>query len=147
MLPAKPKIFYGRDSELNKVIQMLHQESARIAILGPGGMGKTTLAKAALHHPGITVKYEHRFFVACDSAATSIDIAALIGAHIGLNPGKDLTKQVLQYLSNKSACLLILDNLEMTWEPFVSRPGVEELLSLLADLHHLALIVSSLPYE
>ncbi|KAJ7484882.1 hypothetical protein B0H11DRAFT_1806773, partial [Mycena galericulata] len=142
LLPAKPKIFHGRDSELAQVIQGLNQESPRIAILGPGGMGKTSLARAVLHHPDITSKFEHRFFVPCDSAITSIDIAALIGAHIGLKPGKDLTKPVVKYLSGKPACLLILDNLETTWEPLTSRSGVEELLSLLTDIHNLALIIT-----
>ncbi|KAJ7484866.1 hypothetical protein B0H11DRAFT_1163320 [Mycena galericulata] len=142
LLPAKPKIFHGRDSELAQVIQGLNQESPRIAILGPGGMGKTSLARAALHHPDITSKFQHRFFVPCDSAITSIDIAALIGAHIGLKPGKDLTKPVVKYLSGKPACLLILDNLETTWEPLTSRSGVEELLSLLTDIHDLALIIT-----
>ncbi|KAJ7467845.1 P-loop containing nucleoside triphosphate hydrolase protein [Mycena galericulata] len=142
MLPAKAKIFCGRDQELNQIVEILSQKSARIAILGPGGMGKTSLAKAALHHPDVTTKYEHRFFVPCDSATTSIELAAIIGAHLGLKPGKDLTKPVIQNLSAKETCLLILDNLETTWEPFTSRHGVEELLALLADIDHLALMIT-----
>ena len=58
MLPSKPKIFYGRDKELQTVVEMLCQGPAQIAILGPGGMGKTSLAKAVLHHTNITTKYE-----------------------------------------------------------------------------------------
>ncbi|KAJ7467823.1 P-loop containing nucleoside triphosphate hydrolase protein [Mycena galericulata] len=142
MLPGKPKIFCGRDHELNQIVEILSQKAARIAILGPGGMGKTSLAKAALHHPDVTTKYEHRFFVPCDSATTSIEIAAIIGAHIGLNPGKDLTKPVIQNLSAKETCLLILDNLETTWEPFTSRSSVEKLLVLLSDIDHLALMIT-----
>ncbi|KAJ7431253.1 P-loop containing nucleoside triphosphate hydrolase protein, partial [Mycena galericulata] len=141
-LPAKLKIFCGRDLELNQIVQILKQKPARIAILGPGGMGKTSLAKAALHHPDVTTKYEHRFFVPCDPATTSIEIAAIIGAHINLKPGKNLTKPVIQNLSAKETCLLILDNLETTWEPLTSRGGVEEFLALLADIDHLALIIT-----
>ncbi|KAJ7798306.1 hypothetical protein B0H14DRAFT_2907096 [Mycena olivaceomarginata] len=55
-------------------------------------MGKTSLGRAVLHHPQITGKYEcHRFFVACDSASTKVDLGGLIGALLGLKPGKDLT--------------------------------------------------------
>ncbi|KAJ7926163.1 hypothetical protein B0H13DRAFT_1582022, partial [Mycena leptocephala] len=109
---------------------------------GPGWNGKTSLAKAALHHPDVAAKYEYRYFVPCDSATTCIEVAAIIGAHLGLKPGKDLTKPVVRHLSEKPPLLLILDNLETTWEPIESRGGVEELLSLLTDLPHLALIIT-----
>ncbi|KAJ7702553.1 P-loop containing nucleoside triphosphate hydrolase protein, partial [Mycena olivaceomarginata] len=142
MLPSKPKIFYGRESELASILKTLDQECARITILGPGGMGKTSLARAVLHHADVTAKYEHRFFVSCDSATTSIEIAALIGDHIGLKPGKDLTQPLLRYFAGQSTCLLILDNLETVWEPMGSRVGVEELLSLLTDIAHLALLIT-----
>ncbi|KAJ7094826.1 hypothetical protein C8R44DRAFT_951456 [Mycena epipterygia] len=142
MLPAKPKIFHGRESELKHVVEILHQESARIAILGAGGMGKTSLAKAALHHPDIVSKYPNRFFVAADSATNSIELAALIGLHLGLKPGKDLTKPVVYYFSNKGPSLLVLDNLETLWEPIESRGGIEEFLSSLTDVLHLALMIT-----
>ncbi|KAJ7146629.1 hypothetical protein C8R44DRAFT_724378 [Mycena epipterygia] len=143
MLPAKPKILYGRESELEDIVKTLNQDPARIAILGSGGMGKTSLAKAALHHPDVVSKYQHRFFVAADSTTTSIELAALIGLHIGLKPGEDLTKPVVHYFSNSSPSLLILDNLETLWEPMESRGGVEEFLSRLTDVSHLALMASA----
>ncbi|KAJ7094822.1 P-loop containing nucleoside triphosphate hydrolase protein [Mycena epipterygia] len=140
MLPAQPKILHGRESELKHIVEILHEESARIAILGAGGMGKTSLAKAALHHPDIVSKYQNRFFVASDSATTSIELAALMGLHLGLKHGKDLTKPVVHYFSNKGPSLLVLDNLETLWEPMESCGGVEEFLSSLTDVSHLALV-------
>ncbi|KAJ7463164.1 hypothetical protein FB451DRAFT_1493879 [Mycena latifolia] len=100
------------DSELTEVVEALQQESPRIAILGPGGMGKTSLAKAALHHPDIVPKYVQCLFVVADSITTSKGLVALITEHIGLEPAKDLTKQVMQHFSQKGPYLLILDNLE-----------------------------------
>ncbi|KAJ7094816.1 hypothetical protein C8R44DRAFT_749397 [Mycena epipterygia] len=134
MLPAQPKIFHGRESELKHIVEILHKDSARIAILGAGGMGKTSLAKAALHHPDIVSKYQNRFFVAADSTTTSVELAALIGLHLGLKPGKDLTEPVVYYFSNKGPSLLVLDNLETLWEPLESRGGVEEFLLSLTDI-------------
>ncbi|KAJ7679400.1 hypothetical protein DFH06DRAFT_1033153 [Mycena polygramma] len=142
LLPAEPKIFYGRDFELNHIVNLLNQDSPRIAILGGGGMGKTSLARAALHHPNIFPKFEHRYFVSAESAATSIELAAAIGLHLGLKPGKDLTKSVVQYFPGKPPCLLILDNLDTPWDPMQSRGGVEKFLSLLTDVAHLALIIT-----
>ncbi|KAJ7935862.1 hypothetical protein B0H13DRAFT_2462800 [Mycena leptocephala] len=142
MLPSEPKIFHGRESEISEILSVFSQ-APRIAILGAGGMGKSSLAKAVIHHEDISTKYkEHRFFVACDSVATKVDLAALIGAHLGLKPGKDLTQPVVQYFSRSSPSLLILDNLETLWEPAETRHDIEEFLSLLTDVDHLALMIT-----
>ncbi|KAJ7919793.1 P-loop containing nucleoside triphosphate hydrolase protein [Mycena leptocephala] len=143
MLPSQPKIFHGRDSELSDILHLFSQGTPRIAVLGTGGMGKTSLARAVIHHTEITERYnQHRFFVACDSAATQVELAALIGAHVGLKPGKDLTHPVIQYFSSSSDSLLILDNLETLWEPAESRGKIEEFLSLLTGVAHLALLIT-----
>ncbi|KAJ7840236.1 hypothetical protein B0H13DRAFT_1510447, partial [Mycena leptocephala] len=115
----------------------------RIAILGGGGMGKTSLARAVIHHSEIAGRYEQqRFFVACDSAATQVELAALIGTHLGLKPGKDLTRPVIQHFSSSPHSLLILDNLETLWEPTESQANIEEFLSLLTGVEHLALVIT-----
>ncbi|KAJ7463282.1 P-loop containing nucleoside triphosphate hydrolase protein, partial [Mycena latifolia] len=143
LLPPEPKIFHGRESEVSAIIQMFNQGSPRIAILGTGGMGKTSLARAVLHRPEITAKYdENRVFVACDAIASSVELAALIGAHVGLKPGKDLTRPIIHHFASSPHSLLILDNLETIWEPKESRGEVENFLALLADVQQLALIIT-----
>ncbi|KAJ7681015.1 hypothetical protein DFH06DRAFT_1290675 [Mycena polygramma] len=143
MLPSQPKIFHGRDSEIAKILELFSSGTPRVAILGPGGIGKTSLARAVLHHTEITTRYrQHRHFVACDSATTTVEMAALIGAHVGLTPGKDLAQMVVQHFSSSPPTLLILDNLDTAWDPMELRNGVEELLSLLTDVGHLALMVT-----
>ncbi|KAJ7880838.1 hypothetical protein B0H13DRAFT_1630276 [Mycena leptocephala] len=114
MLPSQPKIFHGRESQLKDIIKTLAQDSPRIALLGGGGMGKTSLARAVLHHQAIADQFEHRYFDSAESATSTVELTALIGLHLGIKSGKDLTKPVVQYFSMKPACLLILDNLETT---------------------------------
>ncbi|KAJ7708570.1 hypothetical protein B0H16DRAFT_1438527 [Mycena metata] len=143
MLPAEPKIFHGRESELADILNHFRECTPRIAILGAGGMGKTSLAQAVLHHEEIVIKYQgNRFFVVCDTAASKVELAGLIGAHLGMKPGKDLTQAVLFRLSEGPPTLLILDNLETVWEPAESRKEVEEFLSLLTDIISLALMIT-----
>ncbi|KAJ7114649.1 P-loop containing nucleoside triphosphate hydrolase protein, partial [Mycena crocata] len=130
-LPSEPKIFHGRESELADILNLLNKKTSRIAILGPGGMGKTSLAKAVLHHPQIREKFhQDRYFVACDSTTTKAELVALIGAHLGLKPGRDITGPIIEFLSI-NPCLLILDNLETAWDPIESRRDVEDFLSML----------------
>ncbi|KAJ7816487.1 hypothetical protein B0H13DRAFT_432104 [Mycena leptocephala] len=106
-------------------------------------MGKTSLARAVLHHPGMTSRYEqHRLFVPCGTVSTSIQLACLIGAYIGLTSGEDLTGPVIRHFSSGPPTLLILDNLETIWEPAESRADVENFLCHLADMEHVALIIT-----
>ncbi|KAJ7806673.1 hypothetical protein B0H13DRAFT_1929510 [Mycena leptocephala] len=143
MLPSEPKIFHGRTLELEEILQLFSEGTPKVAILGAAGMGKTSLAKAVIHHTEIAGRYDQqRFFVACDPAATQVELAALIGAHLGLKPGKDLTHPVIQHFSTSPPSLLILDNLETLWEPTDSRANIEEFLSLLTGVEHLALMIT-----
>ncbi|KAJ7090963.1 hypothetical protein C8R43DRAFT_908340, partial [Mycena crocata] len=143
-LPSAPKIFHGRECQLSHIVNLFQDETPRIAILGPGGIGKTSLARAVLHNPEVVQKFDQqRFFVACDSASTKVELVSLIGAHLGLKAEKNLTRGIMYFFSSNPTCLLILDNLETVWEPVETRREIEELLSLLTDIQHLALIVSS----
>ncbi|KAJ7707044.1 P-loop containing nucleoside triphosphate hydrolase protein, partial [Mycena metata] len=143
MLPAKPKIFHGRESELTDILKLFYQGTPKIAILGAGGMGKTSLASAVQHDEEVTIKYQgNRFFVACDTAASKVELAGLIGTHLRMKPGGDLTQAVLHYLSEGPPTLLVLDNLETVWEPVESRKEIEEFLSLLTDIASPALIIT-----
>ncbi|KAJ7706630.1 P-loop containing nucleoside triphosphate hydrolase protein, partial [Mycena metata] len=142
-LPSKPKIFHGRESELEDIIQLLAQDSPRLAILGGGGMGKTSLARAVLHHPDTCAKFQERFFVSAEATTNAHQLATLTGLHLGLEPSGDPLRTVVHTFAEKEdPCLLVLDNLETPWEPRESCRGVEDFLALLAGVKHLALIIT-----
>ncbi|KAJ7136205.1 hypothetical protein C8R46DRAFT_1322361 [Mycena filopes] len=143
MLPASTQIFHGRESELADILKLFNKGNPRIAILGAGGMGKTSLAKAVLHEETIAGRYtQYRFFIPCDKAGSTAELASLIGAHLGLKSGRDMTRAVLQHLSQSPPSLLVLDNLETVWEPVEPRKDIEEFLSLLTDITTLSLMVT-----
>ncbi|KAJ7242249.1 P-loop containing nucleoside triphosphate hydrolase protein, partial [Mycena rebaudengoi] len=141
MLPPAPHIFHGRESELRELVDLLKADSPRIVILGPGGMGKTSLAQAALHHVDVAAKYSERYFVPCHSSITDTDLISAISAHIGFESSQS-SQVIVQYFSSTQPSLLVLDNFETIWEPISTRSKVEELLSLLAGVPHLALMIT-----
>jgi GTPase SAR1 family protein len=145
MLPPSPKIFHGRDTELNAVVTSLLQDSARIAILGMGGMGKTTLAIAAVQNAQVESKYSQRYFVSCQPTPTCLELASMIADHLGLEKRSNLSRTIIHHLTHAPPSLLVLDNFETPWEPSSSRSEVEEFLSLLTDIPQLALVVGMVP--
>jgi GTPase SAR1 family protein len=142
MLPPSPKIFHGRDSELQDTITILLQDSARIAILGTGGIGKTSLTTAALHDSQVEAKYSRRYFIPCHSSSTCAQLVSAMGDHIGVEKGSNLVQKIVHYLKHSPPSLMVLDNLETPWESISSQSEVEELLSMLTDVAHLGLMVS-----
>jgi hypothetical protein len=143
MLPAKPKIFHGRDKEIGAVVDLLMAQPARIPILGPGGIGKTTLAIAVLHHPDIVSKYSKQYFVQCDAASGTPQLIDAVSFHLGLEPSRQPVDAIIHHLSNTGPTIVVLDNLETVWEPIENRRTVEEFLSQLSGVPQLALLVSS----
>ncbi|KAF7365512.1 CTLH domain-containing protein [Mycena venus] len=142
ILPAQPKIFHGRESEVRDIVEMFLSYPARIAILGTGGIGKTTLAIASLHDPEVISKYRHRYFISCDSAHNHSALLATFSSHLQIEPSRHLARDIVQYFSEKDSALLVLDNLETAWEPRGSRAEIEELLSLLTDVPDLSLLIT-----
>ncbi|KAJ6567700.1 P-loop containing nucleoside triphosphate hydrolase protein, partial [Mycena vulgaris] len=140
--PPSPQIFHGHETELQDVVNIVIQDSARIAILGAGGMGKTSLATAALHHPQVKAKYSHRYFVPCHSTPTCAQLVSTIADHIGVEKGSRLARKVIMHFTYGPPSLLVLDNLETPWESMSSQSEVEEFLSLLTDVPHLGLMVT-----
>ncbi|KAJ7067372.1 hypothetical protein C8F01DRAFT_1121086 [Mycena amicta] len=141
MLPSYPKIFHGRDSELQEIVAQLLQEPPRIAILGPGGVGKTCVATAALHDERVAAKYLTRHFIPCDSATMYSDLIAIVASTLGIDATQRLSQVILHHLTRGPPCLLF-DNFETPWEHLESRIKVEEFLSLVTDIPHIALLIT-----
>ncbi|KAJ7928350.1 hypothetical protein B0H13DRAFT_2311628 [Mycena leptocephala] len=95
--PSLPKNLHGRDSELKDIVDVLLCEPARAAVLGPGGIGKTSLAMAAVHHPAIIEKYGLMHFISCESASTCAELVTCIGLYLGMETSTQLSKQIVRH--------------------------------------------------
>ncbi|KAJ7099313.1 hypothetical protein B0H15DRAFT_542712 [Mycena belliarum] len=145
LLPGSPKIFHGRDTELTQILTgLLQPEAVCVAVLGPGGIGKSTLSLAVLHDTDIISKFgSNRHFIACDAASSAVELVSLLGSFFGLKQQANTVKGIVKHLSAITGpVVLVLDNLETSWEPRESRAAVEDLLSTLADIKQLSLIVT-----
>ncbi|KAJ7079301.1 hypothetical protein B0H15DRAFT_914174 [Mycena belliarum] len=145
LLPSSPKIFYGRDAEVHQLVRMLlSTEPCRVAILGPGGMGKSSLALAVLHHEDLISRFgSFQYFISLESSTSASDMLAAIAAFFNIDATAKVSRAILKHISSLSTpCVLVLDNLEECWENMSSRAEVEEFLSLLSEISQLHLMVT-----
>ncbi|KAJ7200066.1 P-loop containing nucleoside triphosphate hydrolase protein, partial [Mycena rebaudengoi] len=144
-IPAPPKLFYGREEEVSFVVNtIVHSSLARIAIVGPDGVGKTAIALVASHDPQVCKLFgQNRFFVDCTPAADGKQLISLIANQLGIRPRRTMIiKHLVAISTAETPVLIVLDAIDKAWTPYEYRSDVEDFLSLLADLEHVALIVT-----
>ena len=150
-LPSTPQTFFGRDAELARVIDMIldtGSHPARIAILGPAGYGKTTLARAVLNNIRVRERYrDARYFVPCDSASSVGTLLIELGKVLGMS---ESTPDILQFQidtalggNESKESILCFDNFDSAWDqPEDIKHSVEQFLSKITGFHCVTVLIT-----
>ncbi|KAF7971748.1 hypothetical protein HWV62_20001 [Athelia sp. TMB] len=144
--PLPPEIFCGRENLLSNLVEIMTcNERPRIAILGAGGLGKTSIALHLIHDEAVVARYSDRlFFVGCDAITSAAALASRILQIIGHVPATGENPITALHLLLKSAppTALLLDNFESIWEAERNHSATRDLLQKIASAPSAALILT-----
>ncbi|KAJ8585526.1 hypothetical protein M405DRAFT_883777 [Rhizopogon salebrosus TDB-379] len=135
--PSRPSMFYGRDDLVAELTDLVVNDE-HIALIGPGGMGKSSLAKAILNEALVIDKFaERRFFVTYDGMDPAVitfeNFMTRLARALGIElVGADPMRQIHTFLRSTSA-LIVLDNAE-TFEEARGRSALQEIPPAIADI-------------
>jgi len=118
-MPLKPGVFHGRDDIIDEITQLLmkdSEETSRVCILGPGGMGKTSVALGVVEQPLIKARFlpENRVWVPCIEAISATIFLEILNIQLQVPGNKQVTIEKIISLLNISTQprLILLDNFE-----------------------------------
>ena len=149
-MPLIPEIFHGRGKLVKRIAKLfLQEETSRVCILGPGGMGKTSVSLAVVETTLIKKRFPGRncVWVPCIEATSATLLLEILYTQLQVSGEGDnqvtLAKIISELDASKQRRLILLDNFETPWNaPGRIQKQVSDILRKLATLSHVAILVT-----
>ncbi|KAG9000264.1 hypothetical protein FRB94_005579 [Tulasnella sp. JGI-2019a] len=162
VIPPKPELFYGREVEVNDIAHRIVSSSpARFGVIGPGGIGKTSLVSAVVEHTDVIQCFgSYMHWSCCDEATSPQLLVEVIARSSNLDqPSKDRLQDIKLFLHSATQPRPpILDNSRHQLLPLAVLPAIASrdlyveidpkadgdpaLETLLSELDHMPLAVT-----
>ncbi|KAG1838153.1 hypothetical protein DFJ58DRAFT_861886 [Suillus subalutaceus] len=147
--PSRPAMLYGHDGLVAELTNLVVNDE-HLALIGLGGMGKSSVAKAIINEPLVMEKFaDRRFFATYDdldpSTITFRTFMTRFARALGIEiAGSDPVRQISTFLRSASA-LVVLDNAETFEEASaLSVPGyILQAIAEMANIPGVVLVLTS----
>ncbi|KAG9035845.1 hypothetical protein FRB95_010439 [Tulasnella sp. JGI-2019a] len=144
--PPKPAIFHGRNDVVRDIVRrILSNPPARFALLGPGGLGKTSVALAVAENEEVVHHFgSRRSFIRCDEATSLAVFVELVARAIATDQSSnDRLQDIMASLKRDTRpYFLILDNFETPWDVPGCQSDLLDALCTISTVPHLTLLVT-----
>ena len=144
--PAPPQLFFGRDGLVRKAVNTILQKT-NVALIGTGGIGKTSIAKAVTNDVSIIERFgKERYFVKCDEFNASFDNFLDRAAQVLGAKGADhraVTMKTIQPFLRKADILLVFDNVESVTDAQIDSDRVTDAIGEFASYPTVSLILTT----
>ncbi|KAH7922645.1 hypothetical protein BV22DRAFT_1048734 [Leucogyrophana mollusca] len=141
--PGRPPMFFGRDDLVRDALESLNLQ--HIILVGPGGIGKSSIAKAILNEDSIVAKFQdRRFFVRFDNIdASQITFNTFIRRIADVLGVKSARLSAIRAYLAASNVLVVLDNAETFQDAVSGSNRIAEAIDELGALPSVRIILAT----